>query len=116
MWETQSICEIVENRFSREMEAECRPECDLPFKNKARREQREGCSWRWVSSRASERERLGCRRMRVSGEEKTLREEINLENVKELASDCALSQWGNNVLVITVVGGLPTGHAHKQTC
>lgn len=76
VWETQFICEIVENRFSREMEAECRPECDLPFKNKARREQREGCSWRWVSSRASERERLGCRRMRVSDEEKTLREEI----------------------------------------
>lgn len=37
-----------------------------------------------------------------------------MENVKELASDCALSQWGNNVFVITVVGGLPKGHAHKQ--
>lgn len=31
-----------------------------------RTEQREGHSWRWVTSRATERERLRLRRMRVS--------------------------------------------------
>lgn len=45
-------------------------------RNKAMRtEQREGHSWRWVTSRANERESLRLRRMRVSDEGKTQSEE-----------------------------------------
>ena len=29
---TEFICDVMENRFNREMEAECRLECSIPFK------------------------------------------------------------------------------------
>ena len=100
------------------MEAACRSRVQYAFqKIRPGREQREGHSWKWVTSRASERKKLRYRRTRVSEEEKTPRKETNSGKcVKELTLDCTLSTWGNNILIITVVCGLPKGHIHKQTC